>query len=287
MRFLPWMKAKDVHDRLAKAFPGGTFVPKEPIPGEKSPSEGLDVRSVSGELIRALFVRIGQVITYSQKILDKTQSPLKRYGDHERKRGDALKEEVYAITGEICKHLDIPFDPSATAIPEDERMGYDQILLVMKGMTAEGLYQLAKKLGLQIGKFVFEVNGVPTDAETINLDNIVKYHERDPEKGSYAIRIQPTGEVDDELYDHSADECAEKGVWGLTLIEALLYLIVYFLKTGTPIGEKTFIACTGTQFKNEGVPSLDCLTGTVFINCWKPSACPQGMGTKRVRMKAA
>lgn len=93
-----------------------------------------------------------------------------------------------------------------------------------------------------------------------DLDKDVVKNDRDPNRdGSYTVSFRRTVEADSELANKSANNLAEDGVKGITLLERLLLELGYFLTTGKHLDVENVTLCAGSRDSGGCVPGV----------CWR------------------
>jgi len=130
-------------------------------------------------------------------------------------------------------------DLGEVAIPE-RRAGFDRLIIVAKGITRNRAYDACAK------KF-------PCWCYTDNLDKGVPTNDRKPTE-TYAVWIRDRQEADEELKNLSADDLAEKGIKGITLLERLLLELKYFRETSKHLDIRNMTLCSGSRLVDGDVP---------------------------------
>jgi hypothetical protein len=116
---------------------------------------------------------------------------------------------------------------------------------VIKGVTPNLVVKtMSEKLGVQFYLYTNDLNGS------------VSTNDRDPANGSYLVRFAKNVEADEELQNQSADQLAEAGVKGNTLLERFLLGMAYFMSTGDHLDVKNVTLCSGSRYSGGGVPDV-------------------------------
>lgn len=114
---------------------------------------------------------------------------------------------------------------------------------VLKGVTCNKEVAALRKLGVTMSLF------------TKDLDASITVNDRDPNKtGSYVVSFAANVEADENLRNLSANQLAEQGVKGITLLERLILELAYFLTTGKHLDQINITLCSGSRRSDGGVP---------------------------------
>ncbi|MEK7147720.1 MAG: hypothetical protein AAB758_00310, partial [Patescibacteria group bacterium] len=89
---------------------------------------------------------------------------------------------------------------------------------------------------------------------TDDLDVAIPTNDRDPRNGSYAVWVKDVQEADDENTHKSADDLKSEGHTGITLLERQLLEADYFLEKGEHLDIVNVTLCTGSRYRDGGVP---------------------------------
>lgn len=149
----------------------------------------------------------------------------------------------------------IELDLSKVVLPALQE-GADRLLVIAEGLSAQRAYDVCKQ-HFSCWKYA---DG--------NLDEAVPTNDRDPKTGSYAIRIRECVEADEDLANKSADDLAAIQMPGITLLERLVYELKYWKETGKHLDRKNLTLCSGSRYRDGGVPGADWSAGGEFSVDW-------------------
>jgi len=138
------------------------------------------------------------------------------------------------------KYFGIDADFSAVAMPE-HRVEFDRLIIVAQGLTLNQVYDACARQ-------------FPCWRWTDNLDAAVTKNDRTPGH-AYAVRLRDRREADEELKNLSADQLAEKGIPGITLLERMLYELKYWDETKDHLDVNNVTLCSGSRDAGGHVPS--------------------------------
>jgi hypothetical protein len=116
-----------------------------------------------------------------------------------------------------------------------QRAGYDRLLVIPKGLTTEGAFQICREL-FPCHKYVRD-----------DLDQFVTTNSRAAQNGAYAIWVRQRIEADEEFKNKSACELQACGHIGITLLERLVYEAKYFKETGKHLDVENVTMCAGSR----------------------------------------
>ncbi|MDD2753587.1 MAG: hypothetical protein PHT44_03190 [Candidatus Portnoybacteria bacterium] len=125
-----------------------------------------------------------------------------------------------------------------------KRAGFDRLLILIPGMTAQRLYDKCAQL-FPSWKYTDE-----------DLDKIVT-SDRSAKNGAYAVWVRDRVEADEELKNLSANDLKQKNIPGITLEERLVYEPKFFKETGKHLDIINWTLCTGSRYGDGHVPSAD------------------------------
>lgn len=167
--------------------------------------------------------------------------------DSQLKRWQDLYKDLFGIR--------IDFEP--IKIPEQKK-GFNRLIVVPKGITMNKVVEVCRKK--------FDMHLVTED-----LDKEVTRNDRVPTQ-TYAIWVQDNIEVDPEFHDKSANQLKEENHQGITLLERLLYELVYFTETGKHLDVKKVTLCAGSRRSGGGVPGVSWSPDyrKVYVGCCRP-----------------
>ena len=136
----------------------------------------------------------------------------------------------------------ITCDTSRVVIP-DQQLGFDRLIVVPKGLT---MNQMVKIMRTKFDMWLY----------TDDLDKAIIKNDRSNDKSAYAIRVSDRVEADEEYKNLSAKQIAEQGVDGITVLERLLYELMYFTETGKHLDVDNYTLCTGSRDADGSVPDV-------------------------------
>ncbi len=146
----------------------------------------------------------------------------------------------------LYQEFGITLNPEEVKIPA-RREGFDRLIVVPKGMTAQRAFDLCTK----------RFNGKTWKYTEKSLDEAVPTNDRTATNGSYAIWIRDRVEADEELKSKSADDLKNENIKGITLTERLLYELKYFSETKKHLDLKNWTLCSGSRFSDGNVPNVN------------------------------
>ena len=79
-------------------------------------------------------------------------------------------------------------------------------------------------------------------------------NDRNPKDGSYWVRCKASVEADEKNKNLSADNLAQKGIRGLTVLERLLLELAYYLASDAHLDVTTVTLCSGSRRSDGNVP---------------------------------
>ena len=138
------------------------------------------------------------------------------------------------------KVFDFTVDLSGVVIPSDPG-GFARVIIVAQGVTLNRAFQACRDR--------FPVYCYWDDPEAVITKN-----DRSPANGSYAIRIRDRVEADDELKKKSAEQLADEGVPGITLLERLIAELKFDDETEKHLDIQNWTLCAGSRAAHGHVP---------------------------------
>ncbi|KKS65575.1 MAG: hypothetical protein UV67_C0014G0011 [Parcubacteria group bacterium GW2011_GWC1_43_12] len=146
-------------------------------------------------------------------------------------------------------------DLSGLAIPE-HRKGFDRLIVVAKGLTPQKLFDACAGL-FPCWKW--------TDK---SLDDVIdfSFQARNPQNGSYAIRVRDRIEADKELKNRSADDLAQGNISAISLAERLLYELKFFRETRKHLDIQNITLCSGSRYLDGHVPRVRWYGGRLLVH---------------------
>lgn len=124
-----------------------------------------------------------------------------------------------------------------------ERNGFGWLIIVAEGLTPSQVFNKCNER-------------MKTWAWADDLDKAVPKNDREA-KTDYAVWVRDRVEADEELKGLSANQLADKGILGITLLERLILERFYFWKSrGKHLDLKNVTLCSGSRDSDGGVPSV-------------------------------
>lgn len=130
-------------------------------------------------------------------------------------------------------------DFSQVIIPK-RRKGFNRLIIVAKGMTAERVYNQCKKEFVCQQKFT----------------NSVFDDERDPQNRAYAIWVRDVVEADEEHANKSANDIEREKLTTETLLERFLHGYKFYKETGRHLDVENVTLCAGSRGAGGIVPHV-------------------------------
>lgn len=148
-------------------------------------------------------------------------------------------------------HFGIELGP---VIIPTHRKGFDRLIVVAKGVTIEQAYKVCSGL-------------FPCWRSTnVNLDKAVPTNDRTSTNGDYAIWVRDRIEADEELKNLSANQLAATGLQTITLLERILFELIWFVETKGHLDVNNVSLCAGSRSDDGSVPSADWGDGMFYVN---------------------
>ena len=134
-------------------------------------------------------------------------------------------------------------DFSKVEIPE-EKEGFGRLIIIAEEITCNEVFAALKRH--------FKCSGYFSD-----LDERLIHNDRKPNK-SYAIwtRTKDKIKADNELQGEPSIDLKEKNINGITLLERLVWELLYFEETGKHLFLRDWTLCSGSR-SNKRVPLVD------------------------------
>ena len=161
------------------------------------------------------------------------------------------------IPAEVCNNViadwqkfyqdnfDLTVDFSTVQIPNHQK-DFDRVIIIPQGLTIRRVVEV----------IVSKMNLYTWRSDNFVDDSDVPTNDRNPEDGSYAIRIRDRVEADEELRDKSANVLAKKKIVGITLLERLVLELKYFAETGKHLDIDNWTLCSGSRGSDGYVPCV-------------------------------
>lgn len=192
----------------------------------------------------------GIVLDFAQKLGNGTITPLqaKRF---------LRKEDPFTIPMDVASQLkrwkklykqcfNIVLDTNSRVIPERQE-DFDRLIAVAQGVTVN---QVLAFLGAHFAIDISSIKGLvlkdghyEESTTQVDLDTWITENER-TNKDTYVIRVRESAEADEANADKSADAIGEAKIPTMTLLERLLYELVYFTETGKHLDTDTATLCS-------------------------------------------
>jgi len=115
---------------------------------------------------------------------------------------------------------------------------------VLKGVSSDRVVKTLRRLGVDVYLY------------TEDLDKSVMVNDRNPKDGSYWVRCKASVEADEKNKNLSADNLAQKGIRGLTVLERLLLELAYYLASDAHLDVTTVTLCSGSRDSGGYVPNV-------------------------------
>ncbi len=154
------------------------------------------------------------------------------------------------------KVFGLEVDFSGVTIP-DEQPGFGLVVVVAKGLTLNCVWSKCRELFPTYSYFGDD------------MDKVVTKNDRTSQT-AYAKRFRDRVEADEELKNLSANQCAEQGIRGITLLERLLLELWYFSQIGEDhLDLQNITLCAGSRYGGD-VPSVDWYNGRLKVGYCHP-----------------
>lgn len=182
-------------------------------------------------------------------------------------RGDMPKGKYNELLSDwerfYKKHFGLEKDFSTLKVPE-RKEGFDQLIVVAKGLTPEKIFSAIKSL-------------MPAWKYWDNLNEIVSNRKTDKD---YCIWVRDRVEADEELKNKSANDLKKEGIPGITLEERLIYELSFFDETGKHLDIENWTLCAGSRDPHGRVPDVHWDGGLVHVHWYFPDARRDGIRTR-------
>ncbi len=149
-----------------------------------------------------------------------------------RREWEKFYDDVFSI--------EIDLSPEQLSIPV-KQPGFDRLIVVAPGITAQRVFDKCVKL-------------FPCWSYYDDLDKAVSHSDRVATNSPYAVWLRSRQEADKELEDKSAVMLQEEKIPGITLLERLLFELVYFRESGEHLDIERITLCSGSRDSDGGVP---------------------------------
>lgn len=223
------------------------------------------------ELLRMIIT----IVTKIFKQMDKTA--VQYWIGNEKKLTSALKQALCQDLQVVDDNLadwcsfyhevfGLELNPAEIKLP-DEREGFGWIVVVAKGLTRNGVFDLCTK------RFAGKTWRYYDD-----LDSAVTKNDREATT-TYAIRVRDRVEADEEN-KISADTAVQTGIKGMTNLERMLLELWYNWKTKDHLDKNTLTICSGSRYAVGPVPRAYWGGGKFYVSYVNPDLAS---GNWRVR----
>jgi len=138
------------------------------------------------------------------------------------------------------------------------RPGFDRLLVIAKGLTIQRAYDKCVE-HFSCWKWA--------DGD---LDKAVPTNDRMPDNSSYAVYVHDRVEADEEHKNKSAETIWQAKIFGITLLERLLFELKYFRETGRHLDIQCITLCSGSRYTDGGVLSVSFDDGEVHVYWYFP-----------------
>ena len=135
---------------------------------------------------------------------------------------------------------------------------YDNFLTAASQQTADGYWHIPVLKEVSPNRVVKTLRrlGVDVYLYTEDLDKSITVNDRNPKDGSYWVRCKASVEADEKNKNLSADNLAQKGIRGLTVLERLLLELAYYLASDAHLDVTTVTLCSGSRDSGGYVPNV-------------------------------
>lgn len=144
------------------------------------------------------------------------------------------------------------------------QMGFDRLLVVPQGLTFAQVYIACEK------RFKCWMSPPMVSAMTLNANTF--RNDRNPRDAPYTVWVRETANSDRILRLHSAQRLWELGIAGITLLERLVYGLMYRHELGIDLDQSTMTLCHGSRIMYEGdihCPVVYTKNGTMVIDLFQ------------------
>lgn len=166
------------------------------------------------------------------------------------------------------EHFNLDVDLSQVVIP-DYQPGFDRIIIIAQGLTINQVIEACRK---HFNVWTY----------TEDLDKAVIKNDRSSAEASYAIRIRDRVEADEELKNMSANQLAQENIKGNTLLERLVFELVYFVETGNHLDIDNYTLCSGSRYSGGCVPCVGWGGGGLGVYWYGPGSVVGGLRARSV-----
>jgi len=116
----------------------------------------------------------------------------------------------------------------------------------------------------------------------MELDAVVQSNDRLSASGSFAVWVRDCAEADEEHRYRSANALKQMNIFGITLLERLLYELKYFLETGKHLDVRNITLCSGSIDIEGHVPDVFWDGEKMNVGWFSPDANYGNLRTREV-----
>lgn len=161
------------------------------------------------------------------------------------KAGDLIAEWQ-----DFWKRHGVETDFTGLVIPVKKK-GFDRLLVIPQGLTLNWLVESCPK------KFFISIS--VQDLRNVNIKN------KRTTKKAYAIWVRDRAEADEELKNISFNDLKEKNIFGITLLERIVYEFKYFDETSKHLDDiQSITLCSGSCDDNN-IPGVLCNNNSICV----------------------
>jgi hypothetical protein len=166
------------------------------------------------------------------------------------------------------KHFFLDLNFADVVIPEKPAEGAWRLLIIAQGLTLNQVYDSMSK--------AFKCWRYKDDLDANVTKNI-----RDT-KIAYAIWVRDGVEPDEKYLGKSTNQADPNMTIGVTLLERMIYEIVYFDETGKHLDVKGLTFCPGSRDSDGGVPCVRWFSGSqgVLVDWYGLGSASAGCGLR-------
>ncbi|MFA7201545.1 MAG: hypothetical protein WC099_00885 [Candidatus Paceibacterota bacterium] len=165
-------------------------------------------------------------------------------------QGEFVETKVY-WQGIYKKHFDMHVDFTNVSVPSKPNGGKWRLLFIAQGLMIEDACSVYRRV-MKIHNSKMQRDGY----YSASIDYRVNDNIRNPKDDSYAIWVRDGQESDEEFYGQSAKQADPNKLIGITLLERMIYGIVYFIETKKHLDEKGLTICSGSRTVDGLVPRM-------------------------------
>lgn len=152
------------------------------------------------------------------------------------------------------------------------RKGFDRFIIIPKGLTCNKVYSKLKEK-FDCASFFYD-----------DFNKALVHNDREATKKPYAIWIRNRVEADEEWQGKSAIYLEKRRIHGITLIESLVWVLLYYDETHSHLDVKNITLCSGSRGIRGAVPDVSWHPGSRRLEVhWSgPGSTHPNLGTREV-----